>query len=29
MWVEINPANVEPEKRAKLWDIRPKPPQEY
>jgi hypothetical protein len=29
MWVEINPAQVAPEDKEKVWDIRPKPPQEF
>lgn len=29
MWVEINPAAVAPEDKEKLWNISPKPPQEF
>lgn len=29
MWVEINPTQVAPEKKEPLWDISPKPPQEF
>lgn len=29
MWVEINPYNIKPENKAPLWDISPKPPQEF
>lgn len=29
MWVEINETSVAPEKQPPLWDITPKPPQEF
>lgn len=29
LWAEINPINVVPDARPKLWDIRPKPPSNF
>lgn len=29
MWIEINPAKVEPENEAKIWDIKMKTPVTY
>lgn len=29
MWMEINPYKIAPENKARVWDITPKPPQEF
>jgi hypothetical protein len=29
LWLEINPCNVKPEQGPKVWDIRPRPPQDF